>query len=71
MPTLSREVLTQLMNDLQRLIEALRLAGAPSVIIFAHGSALLLLDAQRSQTIQDVNELLDWIERHERKESGQ
>lgn len=58
-------------SDLQRLIETMRHSGAPGITIFAHGSALLLLDAQRSQTIQDVNELLDWIERHERKESGQ
>ena len=58
------------MNDLQRLIEALRLAGAPSVIIFAHGAALMVVDAQRSQTIPDAVALLAWVESVEERKVG-
>ena len=55
------------MNELQRLIEAMRHAGAPGVTLFATWPALLLLDAQRSQTISDAAALLAWVESVERK----
>ena len=57
-------------SDLQRLIETMRHSGAPGITIFAHGSALLLLDAQRSQTIPDAAALLAWVESVEERKVG-